>query len=141
MELRKKIRAKDLAMTQLDSQCFDDLRRLLSGGTAAEILSGNDDIAFPDLSGQLRPKGAEAVLFHIINGLECQVLGGDDDIRIDIVPQDPDLSGKCMSPSVMYLLPQISALPVAISPAMAEAVTVAAEPKINLGARMAPHVP
>ena len=78
----------------LDSQCFDDLRRLLSGGTAAEILSGNDDIAFPDLSGQLRPKGAEAVLFHIINGLECQVLCGDDDIRIDIVPQDPDPSCK-----------------------------------------------
>ena len=35
----------------LDSQRFDDLRRLLSGGTAAEVLTGNDDIAFPDLSG------------------------------------------------------------------------------------------
>ena len=78
----------------LNPQCFDDLRSLLPGGTAAKVLSGNDNIAFPDLSGQFRSKGTEAVLFHIVNGLERQILRRDNDIRIDIISQDPDPSCK-----------------------------------------------
>ncbi len=54
MELRKKMRAKDFAMTHGNSQRLDDLRGLLPGRAAAEVLSGYNDIARLDLSRKLR---------------------------------------------------------------------------------------
>ena len=53
----------------LDSQRFDDLRCLFSGRTAAEVFSGNDDVAGLDLGSQLRAERGKSILFHIVNGL------------------------------------------------------------------------
>ena len=69
MELRKKIRAKDLAMTHWIPSAL-----MISGACSLEepqpkFLPATMISPFLDLPGQLRPKGAEAVLLHIINGL------------------------------------------------------------------------
>ena len=94
MELRKKIRAKDLAMTHWIPSAL-----MISGACSLEEPQPKFFPATMISPFRISPassgrSGAEAVLFHIVNGLECQVLRGDDDIRIDIVPQDPDPSCK-----------------------------------------------
>ena len=72
MELRKKDPGKRFRNDTLHTQCLDDLRCLLSGGSASEVLSCYNNVALLDLSGQLRTKGAESVLFHIVNGFPVQ---------------------------------------------------------------------
>ena len=68
MELRKKILAKDFAITHWIPSAL-----MISGPVpwkaAAEVLSGNNDIARLDLSCKLRAERTESVLFHIVNGL------------------------------------------------------------------------
>ena len=69
----------------LNSQCLNDLRRLLSGGATAKVLSCNNNISRLDLRCQFRAQRGKSVLFHIIYGFYCKVLCWDNDIRINII--------------------------------------------------------
>ena len=102
MELRKKILCKGFRDHTLDAQCLDDLRCLLSGGTAAEILACNDDVSFLNLSCQFRAKGTESILFHIVNCFQCQILCGNNDIGINIIAKYPNLTCKFSICSPQY---------------------------------------
>ena len=74
MELRKKIRAKDFAITHCTPSAL-----MISGACSLEepqpkFFSCYNNVTFLDLSGQLRTKGTESVLFHIVNGFQRQIL-------------------------------------------------------------------
>ena len=90
----------------LYAQCFNDLRCLLSGGTAAEVLSCYNNVTFLDLSCQLRAKGTESVLFHIVNGFQRQILGRNDDIGVNIIAQYPHFSCKCFHMYILLFIPE-----------------------------------
>ena len=69
MELRKKILAKDFAITHWIPNAL-----MISGACSLEepqpkFFSGNDDVAGLDLGSQLRAERGKSILFHIVNGL------------------------------------------------------------------------
>ncbi len=107
MELRKKIRAKDFAMTHCTPSALM-ISGACSGGSASEVLSCYNNVALLDLSGQLRTKGAESVLFHIVNGFQCKVLRRDNDIRINIITKYPHFSCKCFHMYISCLFRSVS---------------------------------
>ena len=71
-----------------------DFGRLLAGGAAAEVLAGYNDVAGLYLPCQFGPEGRKAVGSHVLYCLECQVLGGNDDIGVDVVAEEPDFTCK-----------------------------------------------
>ena len=59
---------------------------MFSGGAAAEILVGYDDVALRHLSGKLRVDVLHAVLRQLLRIGGIEISGRDDDVRIDVVP-------------------------------------------------------
>ncbi len=67
----------------------DDLSRLLAGGAATEIISCHDNVALGNLSCQFRPQGFEHVPLHLCPVRVGEMLGGNDDVRVDVVTEFP----------------------------------------------------
>ena len=90
-----------LAMKTIDDMkqyAFSPLRPELAGQIqkgdiiAAEILAGNNDVAFLYLPCQFRTQGTETILFHIVNCFHGQILCGNNDIGINIIAKYQNLT-------------------------------------------------
>ena len=47
-----------------------------------------------DLRRHLRAEGRKGIGAHVLDGLHSQIFRGHDDVRVDIIAQEPDFSGE-----------------------------------------------
>src|SRR5438093_1883487 len=83
-----------------DAEMLERPGRLLARRTGAEVAAGDDDIAFAHARGEGRLQRVHAVAGDLVDAV-LHVAAGRDDVRVDIVAEDPSVHCSIPRGSVM----------------------------------------
>jgi hypothetical protein len=79
-----------------NAEVLQRLRRLLARGTAAEVASGDDDVAVAHLAGERRVDRFEAMARQFVDA-GCHPPARGERIGIDVVAEQPGAPAQCTS--------------------------------------------